>query len=130
MKTIKKSCTVYQAFDGSEFTNRDECMDYEYEKAKAVKVNLKNFEIYFPMQDSFTNCRAYLVRSENEFNMLTVYIQNEYPDFDDGYADYEGDGWYVVQCAESGYADLYKLSTIIKDWNDTLNLIVDNTVDL
>ena len=74
MKTIEKICTIYQAFDGNEFTNYEECENYEAEKAKEVRVNLRNFDIQFPMQDNFGYCRAYLVHSENEFEMLKAYI--------------------------------------------------------
>ena len=129
MKTIEKSMKIYQAFDGTEFTNYEECLNYEAEKAKEIKVNLKNFDIEFPMQDSFTSCRAYLVKSENEFEMLKAYILNEYGDTYDDYLEYNGNGWYVVQGDDSGYATLYKLSTIIEDWNNTLTRIMKQTID-
>lgn len=127
MKTIEKTCTIYQAFDGMEFTNYEECEKYEIEKAKEVKVNLRNFDIEFPMQDQFTYCHVYLVHSENEFEMLKAYILNEYSETDDGYLEYDGNGWYVVQGGDSGYADLYKLNDIVKEWNGALEVILENT---
>ena len=126
MKTIEKTCTIYQAFDGKEFTNYEECEKYEAEKAKEVRVNLRNFDIEFPMQDGFSYCRAYLVHSENEFEMLKVYILSEYSEIDDGYLEYDGNGWYVLQGEDSGYASLFKLSNIIRDWNTTLKYIFES----
>lgn len=129
MKTIEKSMKIYQAFDGTEFANHEECLSYEAEKAKEVRVNLKNFDIEFPMQDNFGYCRAYLVRSENEFEMLKAYILSEYSETDDGYLEYDGNGWYVVEGEDSGYASLFKLSNIIKAWNVTLEEIMKRTMD-
>ena len=129
MKTIEKTHTIYQAFDGTEFPNYEECQNYEVEKSKDVRVNLRNFEIEFPMQDNFTYCRAYLLQSENEFEMLKAYLFKEGYDIDDYCSDYEGNGWYVVQGDYGGYARLFKLSDIIKDWNATLSEIVDKTMN-
>ena len=129
MKTIEKSMKIYQAFDGTEFTNYEECLNYEAEKAKEIKVNLKNFDIEFPMQDSFTSCRAYLVKSENEFDMLKAYLFHWYGETEEEYFDYYGNGWYVVEGDDAGHAMLYKLSTIIEDWNNTLTRIMKQTID-
>lgn len=127
MKTIEKTCTIYQAFDGIEFTNYEECKKYEIEKAKEVRVNLRNFDIEFPLQDHLTYHRVYLVHSENEFEMLKAYILNEYNETYDGYLEYNGNGWYIVGGNDAGYADLYKLNDIVKEWNRTLEVILENT---
>lgn len=129
MKTIEKTCTIYQAFDGKEFTNYEECEKYEAEKAKEVRVNLRNFDIEFPLQDHFTYYRVYLVHSENEFEMLKAYILNEYNETYNEDLEYDGNGWYVVGGNNAGYADLYKLSDIIKDWNTTLEGIMRHTIE-
>lgn len=81
------------------------------------------------MQDNFGYCRAYLVHSENEFKMLKAYILSEYSEAEDGYLEYDGNGWYVVEGEDSGYASLFKLSNIIKDWNATLNEIMKHTIE-
>ena len=82
MKTIEKTCTIYQSFDGKEFMDEKKCAEYEASKVSEMKVNLRNFTIEFPMQDSFTSCRAFLVKSENEFEMFEAYIFNEYSTID------------------------------------------------
>lgn len=130
MKRIEKTCTIYQAFDGTEFTNITDCEAYERQKAKEAKVNLRHFEIKFPLQDHFASCHAYMVNSENEFEMLKAYIMSEYDETLDDYLDYNGNGWYVVCGSESGYADLYKLSDIIRELNATLNEIASKISDL
>ena len=129
MKTIEKSMKIYQAFDGTEFANSEECINYETEKEKEIKVNLKNFEIEFPMQNSFTYCRAYLVKSENEFQMLKAYVLNEYGETYGDYIEYNGNGWYVVEGDDAGHSMLYKLSSVIEDWNNTLTRIMKQTID-
>lgn len=130
MERIEKTSTIYRAFDGTDFLEYEECLNYEVEKSKDVKVNLRNFEIEFPMQDSFTYCRAYLVHSENEFGMLKAYLLNEYENTEEYYLEYNGNGWYVAQGEEAGYVNLFKLSDIIKDWNATLEGIIDKTMCL
>ena len=129
MKTIEKTCTIYQSFDGKEFMDEKKCAEYEASKVSEIKVNLRNFTIEFPMQDSFTSCRAFLVKSENEFEMLEAYIFNEYYNTYSDYIEFQGCGWYVVQGDDGGSANLYKLSDIIKDWSNILQYIFDN-IDL
>lgn len=49
MKEIKKETIVYQACDGKEFVNKNDCMEYE---AKVFKdINLKHFDINIPYGD-------------------------------------------------------------------------------
>lgn len=129
MKEIEKTCVMYQAFDGKEFTTQNECESYEESVASNIKVNLQNFDIEFPMQDTWSSCRAYKVNSENEFNMLKTYILYNYPDTEEDYLDYEGNGWYVIQSGDSSYADLYKLSDIVNGWANTLKKIAEKTID-
>ena len=61
--------------------------------------------------------------------MLKAYILSEYSETDDGYLEYDGNGWYVVEGEDSGYASLFKLSNIIKAWNVTLEEIMKRTMD-
>lgn len=129
MKEITKTCTIYQAFDGTEFTNFNDCNTYEQTKVKENMVNLKNFEIAFPMQDACSSCRAYKINSENEFEMFKSFIISEYCDVYDDCFFYEGNGWYVLQGYGHGSADVYKLSCVMKNWADTLNTIIENTMD-
>ena len=129
MTTITKAKTVYVAFDGKEFDNVNECANYEFKKSKELVVNLRNFEIDFPLADSFSSYRAYLIHSENEFEMLKTYIISTYGEVSDGDIDYKGNGWYVLQGEDSGYATLYKLSEIIEWWGNALNKIAKLTMD-
>lgn len=129
MKEIEKTCVMYQAFDGREFTTQNECESYEESVSRNIRVNLQNFEIEFPMQDTWSSCRAYKVNSENEFNMLKAYIMYNYPSTEEDYLDYEGNGWYVIQSGDADYADLYKLSNIINSWANTLKRITEHTID-
>lgn len=129
MKTITKAKTIYVAFDGKEFDNVAECANYEFKKSKESVVNLRNFAIDFPLADSYSSYYAYLIHSENEFEMLKAYILSVYGEAEDGYLEYNGNGWYVVDGEDSGYASLFKLSNIIKDWNATLNEIIKHTIE-
>lgn len=129
MKEIEKVCVVYQAFDGKEFRTEKECEIYEREQARKNALNLKYFDIEFPMQDSYTSCRAYKINSENEFKMFQAYILDEYYEMSSEYCEYNGNGWYVVQGGDSGYADVYMLSDIIRGWNMTMGTIAKNVMD-
>lgn len=129
MKTIEKTKTIYVAFDGTEFDNQIECANYEFNKSEELVVNLCNFAIEFPLADSFSSYRAYLVHSENEYEMLKAYILSGYGEAYDEDFEYKGNGWYVLQGDDSGYATLYKLSEIIEWWDNTLSEIVKRTMD-
>ena len=129
MKTITKAKTIYVAFDGKEFDNVVECENYEFEKSKESVVNLRNFAIDFPLADSYSSYRAYLIHSENEYEMLKTYIVNDYGEAYDEDFNYKGNGWYILQGDDSGYATLYKLSEIIEWWGGTLNKIAKLTMD-
>lgn len=129
MKTIEKTKTIYVAFDGTEFDNQIECANYESKKSQETVVNLRNFEIDFPLADSSSSYCAYLVHSENEYEMLKTYVANDYCEAYANECEYKGNGWYVLQGNDSGFATLYKLSEIIEWWGNTLNKIVKFTID-
>lgn len=129
MTTIERTTNVYVAFDGKGFFDEDECAEYESILAKTRAVNLRQFNIDFPMQDPITSCRAYKINSENEFEMFKTYLLNEYYELDPDYVEYDGNGWYLVQGGDCGYADVYKLSNIIKEWNNVMNTIASKVVD-
>lgn len=129
MKEITKTCTIYQAFDGTEFINCVDCNTYEKNKVKENMVNLKNFEIHFPMQDVFSSCYVYRINSENEFEMFKSFIMDEYSDVYDDWFNYDGNGWYVLQGYEHGSADIYKLSDIMSRWSEILKIITENTMN-
>lgn len=129
MKTITKAKTIYVAFDGKEFDNVAECANYEFKKSKESVVNLRNFAIDFPLADSYSSYHAYLIHSENEFKMLKTYILSAYGEVYDEDINYIGNGWYVLQGEDSGYATLHKLSEIIELWGNALNKIAKLTMD-
>lgn len=129
MKAIEKTQKIYVAFDGKEFDNETECANYEFEKSKESVINLRNFAVDFPLADPVSSYHAYLVRSENEFQMLKTYVLSEYAEAYDEDIDYKGNGWYVLQGDGAVYATLYKLSEVIEWWGNALNKITKLTMD-
>ena len=129
MNKIEKTCVVYQAFDGKEFTTKSDCEEYEKKSASEAALNLKHFDIEFPMQSSFISCTAYKINSENEFEMLKAYVLDEYYEMIPNDVIYDGNGWYVLEGEESGYGEVYKLSGIIQAWNKTMEIIAKNVMD-
>lgn len=121
--------TKYEAYDGTIFEHDIDCKLYEKTLRGNHCVNLRNFEITFPMQDQITNCRAYLIHSENEFKMLSDYIYDEFSEPSDCCNDYDGNGWYVLQYDDCGYAWITKLSNIVHDWSLVLDKIATYTMD-
>ena len=119
----------YKAFDGKIFENDKACMAYEVLKKANEKVNLRSFEIVFPMQDQVTTCRAYFIPSPNAFDIFKAFVLNEYSEFDPTYLEYDGDGWYVVQSDDYGWARVEKLSAIIHDWCLVMDKIAQKTMD-
>lgn len=129
MTTIERTTNVYVAFDGKEFFNKDKCAEYESTMAKTRTVNLRQFNIEFPMPNNFYSYRAYRINSENEFEMLKVYLLDQYWDLEDYDIEYDGNGWYLVQGSDYGFANIYKLSDVIKDWNRVMDTIASKMVD-
>ena len=127
MEAIK--VTRYKAFDGTLFNSPVECEVYEHKQSKAHMINLRNFEIVFPMQDQVTTCRAYFVPCPNAFEMFKTFVTGEYSEFDPTYLEYNGDGWYVLQSDDCGWAQVTKLSEIIHDWGIVLDKIAQKTMD-
>lgn len=121
----------YQAFDGTIFENRFDCVNYEINLANNAVGHLRKFDIHFPMQQAHVNHRAYLILSENEFAMFKQCVLNDHIEADEEYIEYEGNGWYVVQNEDdTGWARVVKLSKVIDELNDTLNTISKNIFDL
>ena len=125
MKEVFKKTFV--AFDGKEFDDKTACLNYEQSLA-TCHLNLRNFEIIFPMQDGLTTCRVYLIHSENEFNMFKEYVVHKL-NGEEGYINYEGNGWYVVQSSDF-YAEVMKLSSILQHWSRVLNAIHKKVIDM
>ena len=83
---------IYQAFDGTEFANSEECINYETEKEKEIKVNLKNFVIYVdpPYQNTkqYANATSFnyeefwqTIRDWSKNNIVLISEQNAPEDF-------------------------------------------------
>lgn len=126
MKEI--TSTVYKAFDGKEFVNKIDCVNYEAEKWKDI--NLWNFDFAVPHGDDGLYCwTAYKVNSENEFNMLMAYLKYNNDDLY-GIEKYAGAGWYAVQFhVDSMWADVKMLSQVVKDFTNMLANIAEKTMD-
>lgn len=129
MIEIEKTCTVYQAFDGKEFNTEGECENYERELALKNVLNLKHFDIHFPMQDDYASCVAYRINSANEFKMFQTYVLDMYYEMDPDYCVYEGNGWYVLQGGDNAWANVEKLSNLMCSWNRTMETIAKNVID-
>ena len=121
--------TQYKSFDGKLFNTREGCEEYE-RRACAKKIgDLKQFYIAFPMQDQVTDCTAYLITSEDDFNAFKKYIDDDFTEVFAEDIPYDGNGWYVLQDDHCGYAHVEKLSAIIHDWNKTMERITQYTMD-
>ena len=125
----KISVTKYKAFDGRIFETLNDCEAYERVVVEKKIETFKNFPIAFPMQDRVTDCTAYLISSENDFNALREYIDWNFPEVYAADIDYEGNGWYVIQDDHCGYATVDKLSDVIHSWSVTLDEIAKHTMD-
>ena len=123
MKEIKKETIIYQALDGKEFIDKNECKKYEAEIFQDI--NLKYFDIDIPYCDegiySFT---AYKVNSENEFNMFMSYLKYNYGDIC-GIEEYAGNGWYLTEKSENDWVEVFLLSKVIKDFTEMLGKIAE-----
>lgn len=128
MKTIEKTTTIYQAFDGKEFVDKIDCVNYEAEKYKDI--NLWHFDFAVPYGDDGLYCwTAYKVNSENEFNMLMAYLKYNNDDLY-GIEKYAGAGWYAVQFhVDSTWADVKILSQVVKDFTNMLANLAEKTMD-
>lgn len=126
MKEIKKETIVYQALDGKEFIDKNECKKYEAEIFQDI--NLKYFDIDIPYCDegiySFT---AYKVNSENEFNMFMSYLKYNYGDIY-GIEEYAGNGWYLTEKSENNWVEVFLLSKVVKDFTEMLGKIAELTL--
>lgn len=126
MKEIKKETTIYQALDGKEFVDKNECKKYEAEIFQDI--NLKYFDIDIPYCDegiySFT---AYKVNSENEFNMFMSYLKYNYGDIY-GIEEYAGNGWYLTEKSENDWVEVFLLSKVVKDFTEMLGKIAELTL--
>lgn len=128
MKTIEKTTTIYQAFDGKEFVSKSDCENYE--AAKYRDINLWHFDFAVPYgDDDFYYWTAYKVNSENEFDMLMAYLKYNNDDLY-GIEKYAGAGWYAVQFhVDSIWADVKILSQVVKDFTNMLANIAEKTMD-
>lgn len=128
MKTIEKTTTIYQAFDGKEFVDKIDCVNYEAEKYKDI--NLWHFDFAVPyVDDGLYYWTAYKVNSENEFDMLMAYLKYDNDDLY-GIEKYAGAGWYAVQFhVDSIWADVKILSQVVKDFTNMLANIAEKTMD-
>ena len=115
--------TQYKAFDGKIFNTLEACEMYELQLAKKEVYNLKAFPIVFPMQDQVTDCTAYLIHSEDEFNMLKRWMDSNFSEVWVDDIDYKGHGWYVLQDDHCGWARVEKLTDIVMDWAKTMERI-------
>lgn len=126
MKEIKKETTIYQALDGKEFIDKNECKKYEAEIFQDI--NLKYFDIDIPYWDegicSFT---AYKVNSENEFNMFMSYLKYNYGNIY-GIEEYAGNGWYLTEKSENHWVEVFLLSKVVKDFTEMLGKIAELTL--
>ena len=126
----KISITKYKAFNGKIFDNAPDCWLYEIEQSKKYMTNLRNFEIRFPMQQDHVNHHAYLIMSENQFNIFKAFMLNKYSDLDGMFVNYEGNGWYVVQSEDDTcWARVVKLSKVIEELKYTMNTIANKTMN-
>lgn len=114
----------YKAFDGTLFNTMHDCEAYERKIFVKAVENFPQFDIVFPMQDQVTDCTAYLIHSEDEFNALKRWMDSNFSEVwvDDIY--YKGRGWYVLQDDHCGWARVEKLTKIVEDWGYTLNKIM------
>lgn len=126
MKTLIKETVIYQALDGKEFVDKNECAKHEADIY--ADINLIYFDLDIPYCDegiySFT---AYKVNSENEFNMLMEFLKYHHTDIY-GIEEYAGDGWYLVEKSENDWAELFLLSNVVKDFTEMLGRIAELTL--
>lgn len=128
MKEIKKETIIYQALDGKEFVDKNECAKYEADIY--ADINLKYFDLNIPYCDEgIYNFTAYKVNSENEFNMLMEFLKYHHTDIY-GIEEYSGDGWYLAEKSENDWAELFLLSNVVKDFTDMLGRIAELTLKL
>ena len=120
----------YKAFDGKIFEHEHDCRMYERTIADSSLLNLRNFDVEFPMQSGDATCRAYFIHSENAFNMFRDFVERKYPAaFYYDKPKYAGNGWYVTEVDEANWCNIYKLSDIVQDWCALMHVIAENTMD-
>lgn len=114
----------YKAFDGTLFNTMRDCEAYERKISEKAVENFPKFDISFPMQDQVTDCTAYLINSEDEFNELKRWMDINFSEVWVDDIHYKGHGWYVLQDDHCGWARVEKLTKIVEDWGATLNKIM------
>lgn len=128
MKIIKTETTVYEAFDGKTFDKEWECQSYEAANLeKYTRKKLKNFDIYFPLDEYGCTFTAFKVSSEDDYKLLMNYLEADHADIYNAEDGYLGEGFYVVVFPGADWCELHKLDDIIADWNKTLVYII-NTI--
>ena len=113
----------YKAFDSKVFNTMWECEAHERDASEKAVTAFSKFDISFPMQDQVTDCTAYLIHSEDEFDVLKRYIDSNFSEVWVDDIDYKGKGWYVLQDDHCGWARVEKLIAIIEDWAHTMQKI-------
>jgi hypothetical protein len=116
----------YKAFDGTLFNTMHDCEAYERKIFVKAVENFPKFNIVFPMQDQVTDCTAYRINSEDEFNALKMWMDINFSEVWVDDIDYKGHGWYVLQDDHCGWARVEKLTKIVEDWGSTLNKIMQH----
>lgn len=126
MKEIKKETIIYQALDGKEFIDKNECKKYE---AKIFQnINLKYFDIDIPYcNEGIYSFTAYKVNSENEFNMLMSYLKYNYGNTY-GIRKYAGNGWYLTEKSGNHWVEVFLLSKVVNDFTEMLGRIAELTL--
>lgn len=127
MKEIKKETIIYQALDGKEFIDKNECKKYE---AKIFQnINLKYFDIDIPYcNEGIYSFTAYKVNSENEFNMFMSYLKYNYGNTY-GIKKYAGNGWYLTEKSGNHWVEVFLLSKVVNDFTEMLGKIAELTLE-